>query len=52
MHLWSGNLQQWRQEYIVEKTSLVSGARETGQPYAEKNRIFPHSIYKNKHKTD
>ena len=52
MHLWSGNLQQWRQEYVVDKTSSVSGAGETGQPHAEKNRIFPHSIYKNKHKTD
>ena len=36
MHLWSGNLQQWRQEYVVDKTSSVSGAGETGQPHAEK----------------
>lgn len=33
-------------------TSSVSAAGETGQPHAEKNRIFPHRIYKNKHKTD
>ena len=36
----------------MENGLSVSGAGETGQPHAEKNRIFPHSIYKNKHKTD
>ena len=56
-HLWSINLLQRRQEYTMKKWQFLSSMSDAGKKmdsYTWKNeiRMFPHTMYKNKHKMD